>query len=148
MSKSLSPRIEIELKQAVEDIAGSDWTINETAAKLIEIGVAVRESNAEPEITGPFGLPRPFAKISLGDRMTELRTEVDDKLASRLIKQFNNKPNTAAREALRLGVYTVAGEQFSIKGPEGGPRPFAKIDIGEVADERVVEMIQVLQERL
>ncbi len=148
MSKSLSPRIEIELKEAVEDIAGSDWTFGETAAKLIEIGVAVRESGAEPEIRGPFGLPRPFAKISLGDRMTELRTELSDDVSERLIDQFNNKPNTAAREALRLGIYTVAGEEFAIEGPTGGPRPFATIEISDIESTQAIELIEEVKQRL
>lgn len=86
---------------------------------VLQIGVAIREPGNEPKIESHFGLPRPFAEISLSDRMTEIRTETDNDLAELLTSEFDNKPNTAAREAIRLYVITVAGDQFKIKRPEG-----------------------------
>ncbi|WP_141463031.1 hypothetical protein [Salinadaptatus halalkaliphilus] len=148
MAKSLNPRIEVEIKEAVEELAGADYTMNETASKLIQIGVSTRKSGIEPEIKGPFGLPRPFAKIKLGDRMTELRTEVNDELADQLVDEFDNKPNTAAREALRLGLFTVANNEFEIKGPLGGPRPFAEIDLSGLNDPEVQGFVRDLRARL
>ena len=148
MAESLNPRVEWEIREAIEEISQGDWTISETASKLLQIGVAIRESGNEPKIEGPFGLPRPFAEISLSDRMTELRTEIDDDLAERLTQEFDNKPNTAAREAIRLGVIAVAGEAFKIKGPEGGPRPFAQISLegNDLSEPR--ELLEELRERL
>ena len=148
MAKSLNPRVELEIREAIEELSQGDWTISETAAKLLRVGVAVRESGTEPQIEGPFGLPRPFAEISLSDRMTDLRTEIDDDLAERLTKEFNSKPNTAAREAIRLGVITVAHDQFKIKGPEGGPRPFAQFSLDEISDAEVRDLIDTLRTRL
>jgi len=148
MAKSLNPRVEIEIREAIDQIAQGEWTISDTAAKLIRVGVAVREAGAEPEITGPFGLPRPFAEISLGDRMTELRTDIAEDLAERLQSEFSNKPNTAAREALRLGVIAAANDQFNIKGPEGAPRPFAEISLGSIKDEEASSLLEEIRERL
>ena len=148
MAKSLNPRIEIEIKEAVEELAGADYTINQTASELIRIGISTRKSDIEPEIKGPFGLPRPFAKIKLGDRMTELRTDVDDEVAAQLVDEFNNKPNTAAREALRLGLFTVASNEFEIEGPLGGPRPFADIELEGLDDPEVQELVRDLRDRL
>jgi len=148
MSKPLNPRVEVEIREAIDEISQGEWTISDTAAKLIYIGIAVRESGAEPEITGPFGLPRPFAEISFGSRMTELRTEIDDNLAEKLQSLFSNKPNTAAREALRLGVIAAASDQFEIKGPEGGPRPFANISLGSIDDEEATNLLEEIRARL
>lgn len=148
MTESLNPRVEWEIREAIDEISQGEWTISETAGKLLQIGVAIRESGSEPKIEGPFGLPRPFAEISLGDRMTELRTEIDDDLAERLTKEFDNKPNTAAREAIRLGVIAVAGKQFKIKGPEGGPRPFAQISIEGIDDSKARELLKNLRKRM
>jgi hypothetical protein len=145
MSKSLNPRVETELKRAIEEYAGADRTISQTAADLIKIGIGVRESGIEPEIKGPFGLPRPFAKVSLSDQMTDFRTEIDEETHDELIENFSSKPNTAAREAIRLGVFTVAGDQFEIEGPEGGPRPFADIEVDSVDDPEVRELIEELR---
>ena len=43
--------------------------------------------------------------------------------------EFDDKPNTAARRAIRLGVITVAGEKITIRGPKGAVRPFARISL-------------------
>ncbi|WP_411967474.1 hypothetical protein [Haloferax sp. YSSS75] len=148
MAKQLNPRVESEIRKAIDDIAAGEWTISDTAAKLIRIGIAVRESGAEPKIEGPFGLPRPFAKISLGDTMVELRTEVSEDTADRLTNEFDNKPNTAAREALRLGVIAVSMDELKIRGPAGEPRPFAQIELDEIGDHDVRKLIQELSDRL
>ncbi len=145
MPKSLNPRVETELKRAIEEYTGADRTISQTAADLIRIGIEVRKSGIEPEIKGPFGLPRPFAKVSLSDQMTELRTEIGEETHDELIEYFSSKPNTAAREAIRLGVFTVAGDRFEIEGAEGGPRPFAKIEVDDVNDPEVRELIRELR---
>lgn len=148
MSESLSPRIDVNFRQAIDEIAQGERQIGETAAKLIHIGIAVREVGAEPEITGPFGLPRPFAKISLSDMKTEIALELDDDLYERLINEFNSKKNTAAREALRLGVFTVADDQFEITGPAGGPRPFAGIEIDKIDNREVRDLISEFREQV
>lgn len=148
MSKSLNPRVEWDIKDGVEKIAQGEWTISDTAAKLLHIGIAVREADAEPQIEGPFGLPRPFAEISLSDRMTELRTEVNDEIAERLTDEFDAKPNTAARQAVRLGVMAAASDQFKINGPEGGPRPFAGISIEGLNDPKAREYLEQIRQRL
>jgi len=148
MATSLNPRVEWEIREAIEEISQGEWTISETAAKLLQIGVAIRESGNEPKIEGPFGLPRPFAAISLSDRMTEIRTEVDDDLTNRLTTEFDNKPNTAAREAIRLGVMAVAGNQFKITGPEGAPRPFAKISLEKDSDSEAALLLDEMQSRI
>lgn len=148
MTESLNPRVEWEIREAIDKISQGEWTISETANKLLRIGIAIRVSGNEPKIEGPFGLPRPFAEISLSDRMTELRTELDDDLAERLTQEFDNKPNTAAREAIRLGVIAVAGDQFKIKGPEGGPRPFAQISLEEIGDPEARNLLEELRERI
>lgn len=148
MTQSLNPRIEWDVREAIEEIAQADWTISDTAAKLIEVGIAIRELGYEPQIEGPLGLPRPFAEISLSSRMDEIRTEIDDTVAERLTDEFANKPNTAAREALRLGVLTVAQDQFKIQGPAGEPRPFAQISIEHIDDADTRDLIVELQQRL
>lgn len=148
MVESLNPRVEWELREAIEEISQGEWTISETAAKLLLIGVAIRESGNEPKIEGPFGLPRPFAEISLSDRMTEIRTEIDNDLAERLTSEFDNKPNTAAREAIRLGVIAVAGDQFKIKGPEGSPRPFAQISLESSNDPVASDLLGEFRNRI
>jgi hypothetical protein len=148
MAESLNPRVEWEIREAIEQISQGEWTISKTAAKLLQIGVAIRESGNEPKIEGPFGLPRPFAEISLSDRMTEIRTEIDDDLAERLTSEFDNKPNTAAREAIRLGVIAVAGDQFKIKGPEGAPRPFAQISLESANDSVASDLLEELRNRI
>jgi len=148
MSTALNPRIEYEIKEVISDIAGRDKTIKETAAELIQIGVGIRIHNVEPKIVGPLGIPRPFAKLSLGDQMSELRTEIDDDLADELVNRFDNKPNTAAREAIRLGVLAVAQDAFTVEGPVGGPRPFAEIDLSELNDPELRTQIEELREEL
>ena len=148
MSTALNPRIEYEIKEVISDIAGRDKTITETAAELIQIGVGIRIHNVEPKIVGPLGIPRPFAKLSLGDQMSELRTEIDDDLADELVNRFDNKPNTAAREAIRLGVLAVAQDAFTVEGPVGGPRPFAEIDLSELNDPELRTQIEELREEL
>lgn len=148
MTTALNPRIEYEIKEVISDIAGRDKTIKETAAGLIQIGVGVRTHGVEPKIVGPLGIPRPFAKLSLGDQMSELRTEIDDDLADELVNRFDNKPNTAAREAIRLGVLAVAQDAFTVEGPVGGPRPFAEIDLSELNDPELRTQIEDLREEL
>lgn len=147
MAEVLSPRIEWEIKDVIEKIAKSDLTISDTAANLIIIGLAIRESGAEPKIEGPFGVPRPFAKISFGDRMTEIRTEVEEEILDRLTSEFDHKPNTSAREAMRLGVLAVAEDQIKIVGPAGGPRPFAQISVRKIDDPELREKIAQLKKR-
>lgn len=148
MPTSLNPRLEYELKELIEDIAGRDRTISSTAADLIRIGIAVRRADAEPKIVGPLGLPRPFAKIRLGDQTSELRTEVDDSTADELVEYFDNKPNTAAREAIRLGVLAVAADEFTVTGPVGDPRPWAQIDLSGIEDREIVDLAEELRARL
>lgn len=148
MAKDLNPRVEREIRKAIQEISQGEWTISDTAAKLLRIGVVVRESGNEPRIEGPFGLPRPFAKINLSDQMTEIRTEIDNDLAERMTTEFDNRPNTAAREAIRLGLIAVAGHQFKIKDPEGIPRPFAQISLADNDNEAVRELTQTIRDRL
>jgi hypothetical protein len=148
MSKSLNPRVEWDIRDAIDEISQGEWTISDTAAKLLHIGVAIREADIEPQIEGPFGLPRPFAEISLSDRMTELRTEIDDELTDRLTDEFDAKPNTAARQAIRLGVIAAASDQFKIRGPEGGPRPFAQIEVADIEDPEAGEYLEQIRSRL
>lgn len=148
MTTALNPRIEYEIKEVVSDIAGRDRTIKETAAELIQVGIGVRTHGVEPKIVGPLGIPRPFAKLSLGDQMSELRTEIDDDLADELVNWFDNKPNTAAREAIRLGVLAVAQDAFTVEGPAGGPRPFAEIDLSELNDPELRNQIEDLREEV
>jgi len=148
MSTSLNPRLEYELKELIKDIAGRNGTISDTAADLIRIGIAIRQEDIEPKIVGPLGLPRPFAKISLGEQTSELRTEVTDEIEDDLVAHFDNKPNTAAREAIRLGILAVAADKFTIQGPVGGPRPFADIEINEIEDTEIIELVEQLQDRL
>ena len=148
MPSSLNPRLEYELKELIEDIAGRDRTISGTAADLIRIGIEIRRSDVEPKIVGPLGLPRPFAKISLGDQTSELRTEVSDTTADELVEYFDNKPNTAAREAIRLGILAVAADEFTVKGPAGGPRPWAEIDLDGVNDQDIVNLVEELRSRI
>lgn len=147
MSKALNPRVESELREAIDRIAKGEWTISETADKLIQVGIGVRESGSEPKIKGPLGLPRPFAKIQLGDTMVELRTEVDDSTAEKLTELFANKPNTAAREAIRLGVLAVVND-FDIEGPLGETRPFARIEVGDVDDPDIQALLEEMRSRL
>lgn len=148
MTTDLNPRIEYEIKEVISNIAGREMTIKDTAAELIQVGIAVRTNDIEPEIVGPLGVPRPFAKISLGDQMSELRTEVDDTVADQLVNRFDNKPNTAAREALRLGVLAVAQDAFTVEGPAGGPRPFAKIELDDLNDPEIMSTIDELRSQL
>lgn len=148
MTTSLNPRVEYELKELIEDIAGREGTISDTAADLIRVGIAVRKYDVEPKIVGPLGLPRPFAKISLGERTGELRTELSDEITTELVEEFDNKPNTAAREALRLGILAVAEDEFTVEGPVGGPRPFAEIEISDIKDQDITELIEDLRTRL
>lgn len=148
MAESLNPRVEWEIRDAIDEISQGEWTISNTAEKLIKLGVSVREEGAEPKIEGPFGMPRPFAEISLGDRMTEFRTEIDDELEERMTTEFDNKPNTAARKAIRLGVIAVGADQFKIQGPAGGPRPFAEISLEEIGDSSTRNLLHELRNRL
>lgn len=148
MPSSLNPRLEYELKELTTNIAGRDRTISETAAELIRIGIEVRKEEIEPEIIGPLGLPRPFAKITLGEQTSELRTEISDELADELVEYFDNKPNTAAREAIRLAILTVANKEFTVQGPVGGPRPFAEIRIDQIEDSEIVELVERLRDRI
>lgn len=148
MTTDLNPRIEYEVKEVISGLAGREKTIKETAAELIQIGIGIRTHDVEPEIVGPLGIPRPFAKISLGDQMSELRTEVDDETADELVNRFDNKPNTAAREALRLGVLAVAQDAFTVEGPGGGPRPFAEIELDELNDTDLTNKIDELRNEL
>jgi len=148
MVVELNPRLEYEIKELVTDIAGRDRTISNTASDLIKIGIAVRSNDIEPEIVGPMGIPRPFAKIRLGDQSSELRTEISEEMADQLVDIFDNKPNTAAREAIRLGILAVAQDEFTVQGPIGGPRPFAKIKVEEIDDTDINELIKELQTRL
>jgi len=156
MAKDLSPRIDQDLREVIDEIAHAnstsdgtdDWTIDETAKKLIEVGVVVRAVGKEPKIRGPLGLPRPFAEISLSKARTEIRTTVSDELVTELTTHFDNKPNTAAREALRLGVLTVAGNKFTVEGPAGCPRPFADITIEQADDADAHQVINELQQRI
>lgn len=148
MPTSLNPRIEYELKELISDIAGREHTISETAANLIQIGIVIRQEGLEPEIVGPLGIPRPFAKISLGDQTGELRTEISDTVADELVSEFDNKPTTAAREAIRLGILAVAEDEFTVEGPAGGPRPFAKIEFDALEDGEILSLIEDLQARL
>lgn len=148
MTTRLNPRIEYEIKELISDIAGRDKTIKETSAELIEVGVGIRAHNIEPKIVGPLGIPRPFAKLSLGEQMSELRTEIDEDLADELVNRFDNKPNTAAREAIRLGVLAVAQDAFTIEGPVGGPRPFAQIELSELNDTDLRNQIETLRDEL
>lgn len=148
MTTDLNPRIEYEVKEVISGLAGREKTIKETAAELIQIGIGIRTHDIEPEIVGPLGIPRPFAKISLGDQMSELRTEVDDEIADELVNRFDNKPNTAAREALRLGVLAVAQDAFTVEGPAGGPRPFAEIELDELNDTDLTNKIDELRNEL
>lgn len=134
MTTSLSPRIDQDIREVIDDLAHPDSTIDDVAEELIRIGIVVRDANKEPVIEGPLGLPRPYAEISLSKSKTEIRTSVEEEVADELTKKFDNKKNTAAREALRLGVLTVAGGEFTVKGPVGGPRPFAQIEIAENQD--------------
>lgn len=147
MSTDLNPRIEYEVKEVITSLAGREQTIKETAEELIQVGIAIRVHDIEPEIVGPLGIPRPFAKISLGNQMSELRTEVDDDVADELVNRFDNKPNTAAREALRLGVLAVAQDAFTVEGPAGGPRPFAKIELDELNDPEIRDTIDKLRNK-
>lgn len=147
MTESLNPRVEFEIKEAIDRISQGEWTISETAKKLIRVGIAIREADMEPKITGPLGIPRPFASISLSDKMTEIRTEIDEDLATRLTNHFDNKRNTAAREAIRLGVIAAAGDHLEIEGPAGGPRPFADINIQDLQDTEIRELSIDLRKR-
>ena len=148
MVTNLNPRVETEIREAIDEISQGEWTIGETAAKLLRIGVVVRESGKEPKIEGPFGIPRPFANIKLSDRMTVIRTEIDEELTERMQAEFDDKPNTAARRAIRLGVITVAGEKITIRGPKGAVRPFARISLSGYEDEAVVSSYEELRERI
>ncbi|MFB6187130.1 MAG: hypothetical protein ABEI86_09725, partial [Halobacteriaceae archaeon] len=134
--------------ELITDIAGRERTISETAAELIEIGIAVRREGIEPNIVGPLGIPRPFAKINLGDQTSELRTEVSDEIVDELVDLFSNKPNTAAREAIRLGILAVAENEFTVEGPVGDPRPFAKIKVDQIDSPEIVELVNDLRSRL
>lgn len=146
MTAKLNPRIEYEVKEVVSDIAGRDRTIKETAAELIQIGIGIRSQDIDPKIVGPLGIPRPFAKLSLGDQMSEIRTDIDDDIADQLVNQFDNKPNTAAREAIRLGVLAVAQDAFTVEGPVGSPRPFAEIELSELDDTELKNQIEALRD--
>lgn len=146
MTTRLNPRIEYEVKEVVSDIAGRDRTIKETAAELIQIGIGIRSHDIDPKIVGPLGIPRPFAKLSLGEQMSEIRTDIDDDLVDQLVNHFDDKPNTAAREAIRLGVLAVAQDAFTVEGPVGGPRPFAKIELSELDDTELRNQIEALRD--
>lgn len=146
MTTKLNPRIEYEVKEVVSDIAGRDRTIKETAAELIQIGIEIRSHDIDPKIVGPLGIPRPFAKLSLGDQMSEIRTDIDDELVDQLVNHFDDKPNTAAREAIRLGVLAVAQDAFTVEGPVGGPRPFAEIELSELDDTELRNQIEALRD--
>lgn len=146
MPKSLSPRIDQDIREVIVDIAEPKRTISDAAADLIRVGIAIRATGCEPQIRGPLGLPRPFAEITLSKTTAEIRTSIDEEVHNKLTNQFDNKPNTAAREALRLGVLTVAGDQFAIEGPAGAPRPFAEIEIDPSHD--IYSTVEKLQEQL
>ena len=59
--------------------------------------------------------------------MAEIRTESDSELFERTMTVVDDRPKTAAREAIRLGHIGDAGHRFELDGPEGISRPTAQI---------------------
>jgi len=59
---------------------------------------------------------------------------------------FDEKPHTAAREALRLGVIAVQLNQLNLTGPLGASRPFATISLDdELSDTQALAYLRELR---
>jgi len=125
-----SVRMEFELKQAIDDISADiGETITDGGFNIAQRGVEVAESG-QPVIEGPFGMERPFSKLSFsGGNAAEARIRVTDELLEDAREQFGNRTDTEnLREALRLGVAVMGERDIKIEGAGGVIRPFAVVN--------------------
>ena len=139
MSKqSINLRVESGLHETVADLAALSegdtrpTDLSRTARKLILIGLAFRRDGLEPQYEGPLGvLPRPFATPTFGGDSVTFGTQLETAAYDAVETVFDEKPHTAAREALRLGVIAVQLDQLELTGPLGLSRPFAEVDLDD-----------------
>jgi hypothetical protein len=147
--RTIHAPLEEELAARVEHIADltgrgtGPAALSETATRLAHVGRGAAEAGDRPGVEGPFGGPRPFARVSFdGERTTTVETRLDPAAVAALRAAFDAAPETAdaavVRRAVALGALVVSSEAPGVEGPFGGPRPFARVDLpdGEVVGER------------
>lgn len=125
---STSVRVEPGLKEAVRDKSNrDDSTLLDAGAALVNAGIDTKVNRGEPEISGPFGVSRPFSKISFGGRgKSEVRIRVSEDKINRAIEVFNARDKTKAlRQAMRLGAIMESEGDVQVEGKAGVTRPFA-----------------------
>jgi len=154
MSKqSINLRVESGLHETVTELAALSegdtrpTDLSRTARKLILIGLAFRREGLEPQYEGPLGiLPRPFATPTFGGESVTFGTQLESDAYDELQSVFDEKPHTAAREALRLGVIAVQLNQLNLTGPLGASRPFATISLDdELSDTQALAYLRELR---
>ena len=113
----------------------------------ILIGLAFRREGLEPQYEGPLGvLPRPFATPTFGGESVTFGTQLETDAYDDLQSVFEEKPHTAAREALRLGIIAVQLDQLNLTGPLGTARPFAKVSLDdELSDIQALAYLRELR---
>lgn len=124
-----SIKVEGQLRSVVEDISErEDMSLLDTGQMLVDEGIKVKQSG-EPKLSGPFGVSRPFSKISFGGVKTELRIRVSDDQIPQARNLFDERTKTEnLRQALRLGAIVESDEEMEIQGPGGVIRPFADVE--------------------
>jgi len=154
MSKqSINLRVESGLHETVAELAALSegdtrpTDLSRTARKLILIGLAFRREGLEPQYEGPLGvLPRPFATPTFGGESVTFGTQLETDAYDDLQGVFEEKPHTAAREALRLGIIAVQLDQLNLTGPLGTARPFAKVSLDdELSDIQALAYLRELR---
>lgn len=157
MSKqSINLRVESGLHETVTNLASLSegdtrpTDLSRTARKLILIGLAFRREGLEPQYEGPLGiLPRPFATPTFGGDSVTFGTQLEADASDDLQAVFDEKPHTAAREALRLGVIAVQLNQLELTGPLGIQRPFADVTLeDELTDTQALAYLRELRTHL
>ena len=112
-----------------------DVTLGEAGGYLIDRGLEVRRAGMEPSIEGPFGVSRPFSKVSLSGNGP--KTEVSVVLADGTVEQardvFEERTDTEnLRRAMRLGAISEYSQEFKVEGKAGViSRPFADVGVGK-----------------
>lgn len=154
-----SVKVERELRKVVEKVANErDLTLSEAGGLLVEEGVALKKSDQEPRIEGPFGIRRPFSEISFGgepkvevsivlpDGELERVRETFDELG-RVRKAFTKRADaTNIRQAMRLGASVEFADNISIRGPGGMKRPFLDIELEE--DSHIAQAIEQAKDNM
>lgn len=151
--QSINLRVESGLQETVAELAALSegdtrpTDLSRTARKLILIGLAFRRDGLEPQYEGPLGiLPRPFATPTFGGDSVTFGTQLEIAAFEELQTAFDEKPHTAAREALRLGVMAVQLDQVELTGPLGIPRPFADFNLeDELTDTQALAYLRELR---